>query len=132
MNGVLPSQVLHRMAREGVIAADRPLVDDQVQPASIDLRLGARAWRVRASFLAGRDSTVTQRLHDLGMHEIDLAGGALLEKGCVYVVPLRERLALPPGVRAVANAKSSTGRLDLLDPGGDRDRDRVRPDPRRL
>ena len=87
---------------------------DQVQPASLDLRLGPRAIRVRASFLAGRGRRVTDRLDEFRMHEIDLTEGALLEKGCVYLVEMTERLDLPEGVSAVANAKSSTGRLDLL------------------
>ena len=87
---------------------------DQVQPASLDLRLGPRAIRVRASFLAGQGRRVADRLDEFRMHEIDLTEGALLEKGCVYLVEMMERLALPGGVSAVANAKSSTGRLDLL------------------
>ena len=84
-----------------------------MQPASLDLRLGREAYRVRASFLPG-SGTVAERLADFEMHRIDLGGGAVLEKGCVYVVPLVEGLALPDGVSAVANAKSSTGRLDLF------------------
>ena len=87
---------------------------DQVQPASLDLRLGRKAYRVRASFLAGAGNTVADRLADFQMHEVDLTDGAVLEKGCVYVVPLMEGLALPADVNAVANAKSSTGRLDLF------------------
>ncbi|MEM6825065.1 MAG: 2'-deoxycytidine 5'-triphosphate deaminase, partial [Pseudomonadota bacterium] len=79
-----------------------------------DLRLGHRAVRVRASFLAGHDVPVEDRLAEFQMHEIDLGPGAVLEKGCVYVIPLMERLALPGDVQAAANAKSSTGRLDLL------------------
>ena len=69
---------------------------------------------MRASFLAGRGARVADRLDCLAMHEMDLRAGAVLEKGCVYLVPLIEGLALPDGVQAVANAKSSTGRLDLL------------------
>ena len=114
MTGVLPSQALERMIEAGTLAADRPFAEGQVQPASVDLRLGTRAFRVRASFLAGHGVSVADRLTDFTMHEVDLTDGAVLEKGCVYVVPLMERLALPPGITAVANAKSSTGRLDLL------------------
>lgn len=114
MTGVLPSQMIRTMIGSGQIAAS-PAVDPvQIQPASLDLRLGTRAWRVRASFLAGQGRRVADRLPDFAMHEIDLTPGAVLEKGCVYLVPLMESLALPPGVQAVANAKSSTGRLDLL------------------
>lgn len=114
MTGVLPSQMIRTMIGLGQITAS-PAVDPvQIQPASLDLRLGTRAWRVRASFLAGQGRRVADRLPDFAMHEIDLTPGAVLEKGCVYLVPLMESLALPPGVQAVANAKSSTGRLDLL------------------
>jgi dCTP deaminase len=112
-SGVLPSQKISALVDAGAVTADVPLESGQVQPASLDLRLGPRAFRVRASFLPGAGS-VAARLADLAMHEIDLRGGAVLEKGCVYVVPLAERLALPPDVAAVANAKSSTGRLDLF------------------
>jgi dCTP deaminase len=113
-DGVLPSQTLRQMISEGQIAANPDVLDAQVQPASLDLRLGHRAWRVRASFLAGNDFTVAQRLEEFAMHEIDLGPGAVLETGCVYVVELMESLALPLDVSAVANAKSSTGRLDLF------------------
>ncbi len=112
--GVLPSQTIRRMLETGEIAVERPVTDDQIQPASLDLRLGDRAYRVRASFLAGGERAVADRLSEFAMHEIDLSNGAVLEKGCVYVVPLMERLALPADISAVANAKSSTGRLDLF------------------
>ncbi|MDR0808356.1 MAG: 2'-deoxycytidine 5'-triphosphate deaminase [Gemmobacter sp.] len=112
--GVLPAQSLRRLIAEGTIAADPAILPDQVQPASLDLRLGPIAYRVRASFLAGQGSSVAERIAEFEMHRIDLTAGAVLEKGCVYIIPLMERLALPQGVTAVANAKSSTGRLDLL------------------
>ncbi|MDJ0630261.1 MAG: 2'-deoxycytidine 5'-triphosphate deaminase [Rhodobacter sp.] len=112
--GVLPSQALRAMIARGEIAADPPIDTAQIQPASLDLRLGSTAYRVRASFLSGQGQNVSDRLDEFTMHRIDLSGGAVLEKGCVYVVPLMERLSLPPGIQAVANAKSSTGRLDLL------------------
>jgi dCTP deaminase len=114
MTGVLPSQALQGLITQGVIAADVPFATGQVQPASLDLRLGAKAYRVRASFLAGAGRKVADRLAAFTMHEIDLTAGAVLEKNCVYLIPLMERLSLPPGLSAVANAKSSTGRLDLL------------------
>ena len=113
-NGVLPSQSLRQMVGAGQIAMAAPADPDQIQPASLDLRLGHRAWRVRASFLTGRDQTVTERLNDFAMHQIDLRMGAVLETGCVYVVELMEGLALPVDIAATANAKSSTGRLDLF------------------
>ena len=113
-NGVLPDRDIRALLESGAIAADAPPVAGQLQPSSLDLRLGTVAYRVRASFLAPGGATVKSRLDDFEMHRIDLTGGAVLEKGCVYVVPLMERLALPAGVSAAANAKSSTGRLDLL------------------
>jgi dCTP deaminase len=112
--GVLPDTAIRGLVATGAISADPAVTDAQVQPASLDLRLGAVAYRVRASFLAGQGRTVAQRIAEFEMHRVDLSGGAVLEKGCVYVVPLMERLALPAGITAVANAKSSTGRLDLL------------------
>ncbi|WP_372604549.1 2'-deoxycytidine 5'-triphosphate deaminase [Actibacterium sp.] len=112
--GVLPAQALESMIEAGAITATPAILSAQVQPASLDLRLGDVAYRVRASFLAGEGQTVEHRLAEFEMHRIDLTNDAVLEKGCVYVVPLMERLALPDDVNAVANAKSSTGRLDLL------------------
>ncbi|SFI69996.1 2'-deoxycytidine 5'-triphosphate deaminase [Celeribacter neptunius] len=112
--GVLADHAIRGMLTRGEITAQPDVIDAQVQPASLDLRLGNRAWRVRASFLAGEGRTVSGRLSEFEMHQIDLSQGAVLEKGCVYVVPLMESLALPEGIQAVANAKSSTGRLDLL------------------
>lgn len=112
-NGVLPSQNIRALIGTGAILSEKPVDPVQVQPASLDLRLGDIAYRVRASFLPGAAS-VAERLGDFAMHEIDLRAGAVLETGCVYLVPLQERLALPPTVSAAANAKSSTGRLDLF------------------
>ena len=77
----------------GAIAAATPFVEDQVQPASLDLRLGSRAWRVRASFLPGQGRKVSGRLADVAMHELDLERGAVLERGCVYLAEVQERLA---------------------------------------
>ncbi len=113
-DGVLPSQVLRQFLVDGVIRAGSPVLPEQIQPASLDLRLGSTAYRVRASFLTGQGRKVLDRIEEFGMHQVDLTAGAVLEKGCVYVVPLMEALALPASVTAVANAKSSTGRLDLL------------------
>ncbi len=112
--GVLPSQHINRLIADAAITGMPDILPEQVQPASLDLRLGHVAYRVRASFLAGRDKSVADRLHEFEMHRIDLTDGAVLEKGAVYVVPLMEGLALPGDIQAVANAKSSTGRLDLL------------------
>lgn len=112
--GVLPDQVLRDMIAGDLIRGTPDITEEQIQPASLDLRLGTVAYRVRASFLAGADRSVESRLSEFEMHRIDLSGGAVLEKGCVYLVPLMESVTLPAGIQAVANAKSSTGRLDLL------------------
>ena len=112
--GVLPDWTISALAESGAIPAEVPIDASQIQPASIDLRLGSIAHRVRASFLSGAGRKVSDRLNEFGMHSLDLAGGAVLEKGCVYVAPLMESLDLPKGVEAAANAKSSTGRLDLF------------------
>ncbi|MGB5838111.1 MAG: 2'-deoxycytidine 5'-triphosphate deaminase [Albidovulum sp.] len=113
-SGVLADNAIRQMVTSGAIAADVAVTDAQVQPASLDLRLGGVAYRVRASFLAGKGRTVKERLSEFEMHRIDLSSGAVLEKGCVYVVPLMERLALPAHMAGAASAKSSIGRLDLL------------------
>ncbi len=112
--GVLSDTALAAMIDVGQITACPAITEQQIQPASIDLRLGNMAYRVRASFLTGGKATVVERLKEFEMHRVDLSDGAVLEKGAVYLVPLMERLALPDGIQAVANAKSSTGRLDLL------------------
>lgn len=114
MTGVSPNQQITAMLESGAITATAPVAPGQIQPASLDLRLGNVAYRVRASFLAGPERTVRDRMADFTMHEIDLSGGAVLEKGCVYVVPLMESLALPAEMSGAASAKSSIGRLDLL------------------
>jgi dCTP deaminase len=112
--GILPDHMIAALVREGAIRAGRELDADQIQPASLDLRLGKIAYRVRASFLPGPDTTVAQRMDELKLHEIALTGGAVLETGCVYIVPLIESLALPADIAAAANPKSSTGRLDVF------------------
>ena len=112
--GVLPYQSLQTMIREKEIWATEDINPAQLQPASMDLRLGPVAYRVRASFLPGPDSTVLDRVKELDGYAIDLTEGAVLEKGCVYVVPLLEHLELKSGITAVTNPKSSTGRLDIL------------------
>ena len=112
--GILPDHLIATLVREGAILRAYDLVPDQIQPASLDLRLGEVAYRVRASFLPGPDTTVAQRIDELTLHEIALSEGAVLETGCVYIVPLIESLALPADIAAAANPKSSTGRLDVF------------------
>lgn len=121
--GILPCQSIDALIAAGAITSATRFDADQVQPASLDLRLGARVWRVRASFLP-RHGAVRERIAEVAMHELDLTRGAVLERGCVYIAELQERLALPQGVSARANPKSSTGRVDvfvrLLSDYGDR------------
>ena len=115
--GILPAQNIRGLAAEGGVLSARAFDDDQIQPASLDLRLGNVAYRVRASFLPGPRATGAERLAALTLHEIDLTVGALLEpgrSGGVYIVPLAESLALPADVAAATNPKSSTGRLDVF------------------
>jgi len=112
--GALASQHISQLINDKSITVDEPLDVDQIQPASIDLRLGQTAYRVRSSFLPGKHNTVAQCLKNMAMHEIDLNEGAVLEKSCVYIVPLLEGLDLPSGLSAGGNPKSSTGRLDVF------------------
>ncbi|MBJ7447536.1 MAG: 2'-deoxycytidine 5'-triphosphate deaminase [Brevundimonas sp.] len=111
--GILPCQSIETLIATGAIVSDTPFDADQVQPASLDLRLSNEAWRVRASFLPGQRK-VLDRIADVSMHPIDLSGGYVLEKGCVYIARLQERLSLPRGLIARANPKSSTGRVDVF------------------
>ncbi len=113
-SGILPYQSIQALLASGAITASSPFTDIQVQPASLDLRLGERVWRVRASFLPGLGRTVAERMADVSMHQLDLTAGAVLERGCVYIAEVQERLKLPPGVSARANPKSSTGRVDVF------------------
>jgi dCTP deaminase len=112
--GILPDRMIAALAEEGGIRAAYPFAAGQIQPASLDLRLGAIAYRVRASFLPGPGTPVARRIAELKLHEFALTGGAVLETGCVYIVPLIESLALPADIAAATNPKSSTGRLDVF------------------
>src|SRR5205085_12287887 len=114
--GILPAQSIRNFVSSGVISApgSAPISDDQIQPASIDLRLGRKAYLVQASFLPGRSSTFFTKAQGLIEKEIDLTQPALLERNAVYIVPILERLNLPADVRGIANPKSTTGRLDIF------------------
>jgi len=115
MSGVLSSRQILAMADAGQIRLATPLAHGQVQPASLDLRLGPKAYRVRASFLPGKRRSVDELLSALKYDEMSLEGdGAVLERGCFYVIPLLESLALDGTVVGAANPKSSTGRLDIF------------------
>ena len=111
--GILPDRMIAALAKAGGILPAYEFAPDQIQPASLDLRLGDTAYRVRASFLPGH-TTVAERIEHLKLHEVALGDGAVLETGCVYIVPLLESLALPPETAAATNPKSSTGRLDVF------------------
>ena len=118
-HGILPEQAIHALIKgeavnavQGIGGADGH--PTQIQPASLDLRLGHTAYRLRASFLPGAGRLVSDDFEAVVMHKVDLTGGAVLETGCVYLVPLQEALALPNDLSAAANPKSSTGRLDVF------------------
>jgi len=113
-SGILPVQAIRDLIARGALKLAEPPADRQLQPASLDLRLGSDVYRVRASFLPRPGVKVADRLADLTLHKIDLTRGAVLETGCVYVAPLLESLALPPALSAATNPKSSTGRLDVF------------------
>ena len=112
--GILPDRAIASLFETGHLASEGPLDDDQIQPASLDLRLAGHAFRVRASFLPGPDAAVADKLAAITLHRFEIGEGAVLETGCVYIVPLMETLALPETVEASANPKSSTGRLDIF------------------
>src|SRR5262245_28364484 len=101
--GILADGAIRGLIAAGKILLAEPAVQNQVQPASLDLRLGAKAVRVRASFLPGPDFSVAAKLNQLGLHEFDITHGAVLETGCVYIVPLLESLDLPADIAASAN-----------------------------
>ena len=113
-DGILPKSQLQAAFDRGQISVQEPLLEGQIQPASLDLRLGRRAWRIQASFLPGLGQTVMDKIDKFSMYELDLTDGAVLETGCVYIVELMESLALPESLSATANPKSSTGRLDVF------------------
>ncbi len=113
-DGILPAQDIAALAEAGAIRTALPFAPGQIQPASLDLRLGRRAFRVRTSFLPGRGRPVSACVAGLSLHEIDLSDGAVLETGCVYIAELQESLALPADLAASANPKSSTGRIDVF------------------
>jgi dCTP deaminase len=113
--GILPSQLLRdAIERTREIRSLEPIAYDQIQPSSLDLRLGNVAHRVRASFLPGPECTVEQKLRSMTLHTLDLHDSAVLEKDCVYIVPLMEHLELRYRASGSANPKSSTGRLNVF------------------
>ena len=112
--GILPSQRIRELIAHGRVSTSLPVEDDQIQPSSLDLRLGPVGYRMQASFLPGPKATVDSRIKDLAMTKIDLTRPTVFEKGCVYLVPLMEQLNLTSELSAKANPKSTTGRLDIF------------------
>ena len=112
--GILPSQEISNLIARGNIIAAPAINPDHIQPASLDLRLGDMAHRVRASFLPGPNSTVEAKIKELRMTRVDLTAAPVFEKDCVYIVPLVEELNLPENISGKANPKSTTGRLDIF------------------
>ncbi len=115
-HGILPRQAIERLVEDGAISGllDDPSNPPSIQPASLDLCLGETALRLRASFLPGKGMSVSDTVESIVMHQVDLTNGAVLETGCVYLIPLREILNLPEDIVGLANPKSSTGRLDVF------------------
>jgi dCTP deaminase len=111
---ILPSQAIEALIQQGAVSAATAIGANQIQPASLDLRLGSRAFRVRASFIPGPGAPVKEQIDRFVLHTIDLSQSAVLEVGCVYVAEIEEALALPDELSACANPKSSTGRLDVF------------------
>jgi len=111
---IWPSQKIRQAIADGAIAASSPVKSEQIQPASLDLRLSDRAFRVPTSFLPGRGRSVAQRLSDLATHEVDLSRPMVLERDCVHIIPLQESVRLDATTSARANPKSSSGRLDIF------------------
>jgi len=112
--GTLPSQTIRELIRIGRISAPSEIAEDQIQPASIDLRLGPVAYRVRASFLPGQHSTVEKKIAELQIEKMDLTKPTVFDKGSVFIIPLLEEVSLPTDTLAKANPKSTTGRLDIF------------------
>jgi len=112
--GILPSQSIEELIAAGHITGDPAVAPEQVQPSSLDLRIGPVAYRIRASFLSSRNARVIDKLHDNHLYKIDLTRPAVLERGCAYMAPLIEEMNLPADISGKANPKSTTGRLDVF------------------
>lgn len=112
--GVFPSQMFEKLIQNSMLKSDEPIESGQIQPASMDLRLSEKAYRVRAGFLPGDGNSVMSRMEELKMHEVDISESGVLEKGAVYIIPLIESLDLTADIHGLASPKSTTGRLDIL------------------
>lgn len=112
--GILPSQTIEELIAAGYVTANPAVAPEQIQPSSLDLRLGAVAYRVRASFLSSRNARVIDKLDEFHLYKLDLTKPTVLERGCAYIVPLMEEMNLPADISGKANPKSTTGRLDVF------------------
>lgn len=112
MNGILTHAQIDGLLRDGHVAAAVPVVEEQRQPASLDLRLGTEALAIRAGFLPR--GSVEEHVQSLVVDRVSLREGAVLRRNQVYLVKLLEDLALPRHVSARANPRSSTGRIDVF------------------
>ena len=113
MSGILSYQHLERYVSEKIIFSNNPIENWQFQANTIDLRLGPVAYRVRSSFISPT-VRVEEKISELLMYKLSLQDGAILEKGCIYIIPLQEILCLPSNIFGKTNPKSSTGRLDIF------------------
>jgi dCTP deaminase len=112
--GILPSQTIEELIAAGYVTANPAVAPEQIQPSSLDLRLGPVAYRVRASFLSSRNARVIDKLDEFHLYKLDLTKPTVLERGCAYIVPLMEEMNLPADISGKANPKSTTGRLDVF------------------
>lgn len=112
--GILPAQEIRELIGNGKIRSSLEISEDQIQPASIDLRLSDKAYKIQASFLPTGNSLIEPKIKQLSLEEVDLTRPALLERGNVYIAKATESLSLPPDLEAKANPKSTTGRLDVF------------------
>ena len=112
-SGYLPCQHIEMALKEEIICSKIPIESSQIQPVSLDLRLGQKAYRIQCSFLPENEPVET-RLKEITLYEFDIYKGGILEKNAIYLIPLMEELNLPPSFYGLANPKSSTGRLDMF------------------
>ena len=112
-SGYLPCQLIEQVLRQGMIQSREPIHDSQIQPVSLDLRLGPKAFRIQCSFLPENEPVET-KLKEISLYDFDITGGGILEKNAIYLIPLMEELSLPSSLYGLANPKSSTGRLDMF------------------
>ena len=112
-SGYLPCQLIERIHQQGMIHSSVPIEGSQIQPVSMDLRLGPKAYRIQCSFLP-ENEPVEMKLREISLYDFDISNGGILEKNAIYLIPLLEELSLPSTLYGLANPKSSTGRLDMF------------------